>query len=397
MNFIYISPNFPDNHWYFCLHLRNNGANVLGIGDCPYYNLIPELRENLTEYYKVGSLENYDEVYRAVAYFIHKYGRIDYLESNNEYWLEQDAALRQDFHIVSGFQPADMALVKHKSRMKERYALAGIPAALYHMVDDKAGCLDFIRQVGYPVIVKPDNGVGAVSTYRIENEGELDAFLAEKDETQYIMEEYIDGTVVSYDAIVNSQGEPILEAGNMTLGSIMDMVNEQRSCRCMIRDRLPDQLRDMGRAALRVFGVKKRMVHFEFFCLNSDQRIGKAGEYAGLEVNMRPCGGILPTLINYAYSTDVYKIWADMMVFDESSKPIGGRRFCVLAGRRSERDYVMSLEEVRNTYADNIVEEGPVDPALATDLGDYAFLACFPTFEEVNAFFDRALQENCCI
>ena len=394
MNFIYISPNFPENHWLFCRYLRQNGVNVLGIGDCPYDNLIPELRESLNEYYKVSSLENYDEVYRAVAFFIHKHGRIDYLESNNEYWLEQDAALREDFHITTGFLPKEMDQVKRKSRMKERYAVAGIPTALYHLVDDRAGCMEFIREVGFPVIVKPDNGVGAVGTYRLRDEAELDDFLAQKDDTQYIMEEYIDGTVVSYDAIVNGRGEPILEAGNMTLGSIMDMVNEQRSCRVMIRDRLPEALQRMGRAALRAFHVKKRMVHFEFFCLNRDQRIGRKGEYAGLEVNMRPCGGILPTLINYAYSTDVYKIWADMIVYDRSAKPIGSQQFCVLAGRRNCRSYVMSLDEVRAIYSDCIVEEGSVDPALATDLGDYAFLARLPSMDHVNAFFDRVLEER---
>ncbi len=393
MTFIYISPNFPENHWNFCRFLRDNGVTVLGIGDCPYAQLKPELRDCLTEYYKTD-LEDYDSVYRAVAFFIHKYGRIDYLESNNEYWLEHDAALREDFNIKTGFRPADMEIVKHKSRMKEGYALAGIPAALYHLVDDRAGCEAFIRQVGYPVIVKPDNGVGATSTYRLENDAELDDFLARKDDRQFIMEECIDGTVVSYDAIVDSRGEPLYEAGNKTLGSIMDMVNEERSCRFMIRDRLPDTLRDMGRAALRAFGVKKRMIHFEFFELNRDQRIGKKGDYVGLEVNMRPCGGILPTMLNYAHSTDVYKIWADMIVFDRSDKAVGSQQFCVLAGRRKSRSYRMSEEAVRKEYADILVEESDVDPALATDLGDHIFLACLPSMDEVLAFFDRVLAEN---
>lgn len=40
-------------------------------------------------------MENYDEVYGAVGYFIWHYGRIDWLESNNEYWLEQDAVCVQ--------------------------------------------------------------------------------------------------------------------------------------------------------------------------------------------------------------------------------------------------------------------------------------------------------------
>ena len=92
-NFIFISPNFPTNYWQFCRELKNDGMNVLGIGDQPYDELKPELKDSLNEYYKVGSLENYDEVYRAVAFFTFKYGRIDWLESNNEYWLERDAAL----------------------------------------------------------------------------------------------------------------------------------------------------------------------------------------------------------------------------------------------------------------------------------------------------------------
>ena len=76
-NVIFISPNFPTNYWQFCRELKNNGMNVLGIGDAPYDELTGELKAGLNEYYKVGSLENYDEVYRAVAYFIFKHGRVE--------------------------------------------------------------------------------------------------------------------------------------------------------------------------------------------------------------------------------------------------------------------------------------------------------------------------------
>ena len=159
-NFVFISPNFPDNYWNFCRRLKENGLNVLGIGDCPYDDLTAELRSSLNEYYKVSSLENYDEVYRAVAFFIHKYGRVDWLESNNEYWLERDARLREDFNISTGFRPEDMPPVKFKSRMKERYALAGIPVARFHLVDDMDGCLGFIREAGYPARAGKRRGAG---------------------------------------------------------------------------------------------------------------------------------------------------------------------------------------------------------------------------------------------
>ena len=392
-NFVFLSPNFPDNYWNFCLRLRENGLNVLGIGDCPYDELSLELRASLNEYYKVSSLENYDEVYRAVAFFIHKYGRIDYLESNNEYWLERDARLREDFNISTGFRPVDMPPVKFKSKMKERYALAGIPVARFHLVDDPDGCAAFIAQVGYPVIVKPDNGVGATRTYRLENAGDLAAFFAEKDDTLYIMEEFIDGTVNSYDAIVNSQGEPIVETGNVTPESLMDVVNENGNSCFYIRNELPEDMRSRGRAALKAFGVKSRFVHFEFFRLNRDQHLGKANDVVALEVNMRPSGGISPSMMNYANGTDVYKIWADMIAYDQSFKGRENHQFCAFAGRRDARRYVMSREDVLREYAANVKEEGRVDPALATDMGDYMFLACFDTIEELNEFYRRVFAE----
>ena len=155
-NFIFISPNFPENYWMFCNHLKQNGLRVLGIGDCPYEQLKPELRNALHEYYKVTSLENYDEVFKAVAFFIYKYGKIDWLESNNEYWLERDAKLRTAFNITSGFKEEDMEKVKCKSAMKAYYAKAGIPTARYHLVSDFEGAKKFANTVGYPVVVKPD-------------------------------------------------------------------------------------------------------------------------------------------------------------------------------------------------------------------------------------------------
>ena len=68
-NFIFISPNFPTNYWMFCRELKQNGLRVLGIGDQPYDELTLDLKSSLDEYYKVASLENYEEVYRAVALF----------------------------------------------------------------------------------------------------------------------------------------------------------------------------------------------------------------------------------------------------------------------------------------------------------------------------------------
>ena len=128
MNFIFISPAFPKNYYNFCDRLKKNKVNVLGIGDTPYNELDEKVKASLTEYYKVNSLESYDEMYRAVAYLAFKYGKIDCLESNNEYWLRQDAKLRTDFNI-NGAKIDDVISFTSKSNMKEYYIKAGVPVA----------------------------------------------------------------------------------------------------------------------------------------------------------------------------------------------------------------------------------------------------------------------------
>ena len=387
-NFVFLSPNFPENYWMFCRELKNNGLRVLGIGDCPFEDLRQELRESLHEYYKVSSLENYDEVYRGVAWFIHRYGRIDWLESNNEYWLERDAQLRQDFHITSGFQPEDMARIKYKSGMKPYYQRAGIRTARYHIVDDFDGCMAFIGEVGFPVIVKPDNGVGASHTYKLKDEDDLAGFLAEKDpDVSYIMEEFVTAEVNSYDAIINAEGEPIFETGNVSPISIMDIVNDNDNSIYYIVKELADDVRAAGRAAVASFGVRSRFVHFEFFRLTCDQPMGSKGDVVALEVNMRPCGGFSPDMMNFANSTDVYKIWADMIAFDASTKPLGERSFCGFVGRRDGKEFQVSDEELSWRYAGQLKMVGRIPDALSGAMGNRMFIGCFPTEEAMNAFY----------
>ncbi|MBE5796906.1 MAG: ATP-grasp domain-containing protein [Clostridiales bacterium] len=391
-NFVFISPNFPTNYWQFCKHLKDNGLRVLGVGDCPYDDLLPELRASLTEYYKVGSMENYDEVYRAVAFFISKYGRIDWLESNNEYWLERDAMLRTDFHITSGFQVSDMERIKYKSKMKPYYEAVGIKTARYHIVDNFDACKAFIDVVGYPVIVKPDNGVGASSTYKLKNDEELRSFIDSMDRSvSYIMEEFITAEVNSYDAIIDSKGEPIFETGNVTPNSIMDVVNNgDNSIYYMVKE-LPEDTRRAGRATVKSFGVKNRFVHFEFFRLTADHpHMGKKGDVVALEVNMRPCGGFSPDMMNFANSTDVYKIYADMIAYDSTLKTCGERNFCAFAGRRDGKNFKLSHDELCAKYAASMKMVTRIPDALAGAMGNQMYVANFPTEEAMNAFYADA-------
>ena len=393
-NVVFISPNFPTNYWQFCRELKKNGMNVLGIGDQPYEELNPELKENLHEYYKVSNLENYDEVYRGVAFLIFKYGPIDWLESNNEYWLERDARVRTAFHITSGFQEEDIPRIKYKSKMKEYYRNVGISTARYYLVEDREGCLEFIQKVGYPVVVKPDNGVGASQTYKLSSDEELDNFLKKKTpDVSYIMEEFVYAEVNSYDAIIDSHGEPLFETGNVTPMSIMDIVNNQDNSIYYILKELPSDTRQAGRATVKSFGVKSRFVHFEFFRLLKDQKgLGTKGSIIALEVNMRPCGGFTPDMIDFAHSTNVYKIWADMVAFDKTEIESGPHAYCAYAGRRDGKNFLLNDSQVAEKYENRLKMNQRIPDVLAGAMGNQMFVALFDTKEEMDLFYKDVLS-----
>lgn len=406
MNFIFISPHFPHTYWEFCNRLKQNGVNVLGIADAPYESLTSELKDSLTEYYKVDNLENYNEVHRAVSFFSFKYGRIDWIESNNEYWLEQDARLRTDFNVTTGIKNDGIAAIKEKSEMKKYYAKGGIPTA--RQIKASRGVyntISFAEKVGYPLIAKPDVGVGAGGTHKIHNVDELHDFFNQKkdDAMNYVVEEFITGDICSYDAIIDSHSKPIFESMTVWPPSIMDIVNKQLDLSYYVAPTIPDTLSELGRKTVEAFGVKSRFVHLEFFRLDRDRKgLGKKGDFVALEVNMRPAGGYTPDMINFAHSTDIYRIWADMVTYDRSqtaaaykhdagnalSLPWKEEYFCAFASRRDIYDYVHSIDDVKEKYGERIVMCERMPEILSGAMGQQMFTVKLKTKEEVDEFVE---------
>ena len=396
VNFVFVSPQFPKTYWNFCDRLKRNGVNVLGIGDTPYDEIPNELKACLTEYYRVDNMGNYDSMVRAMGYFTMRYGKIDWLESNNEYWLEQDAALRTDFNINTGAKNDFIDRIKFKSKMKESYIAARVPVARHHMVSDLAGAKAFVKEVGYPVIVKPDNGCGAEATYKLKNDAELEAFYADLPAVQYIMEEFIDGTIVSFDGVADSNCVPLFYTSNVFPTPMIDIVNSMGDLSYWTQKNVPEALRDMGFRTIKAFGAKSRFFHCEFFRLNTGKKgLGEKGDYVALEVNMRPAGGYTPDLINYANSVDCYQIWADMVCYDEvrHQNLEGPHYFCVYAGRRDCHTYKHSHEEIMEKYGSAMKMCDRIPDVLSLDMGNQMYVINVDTEEERDEFI-RFVQEK---
>ena len=391
MNLVFISPHFPETYWHFCAGAKANGVNVLGIADTPWDNLSKELRDSLTDYYQVQNLEDYGAVYRAVAWFAHKYGKIDWIESNNEYWLEQDARLRTDFNVTTGIKTDRIASIKNKSEMKKYYALGGIPTARQIKCSEgPAKVKAFARKTGYPVIAKPDNGVGASGTFKLSSEPELEAWFNDHagNYNLFVLEEFITGHLVSYDAIFNHKGEPIFENNSMFPTPVMDIVHGNLESCYWINKTVPAKLAEIGRRTVKAFGITSRFVHLEFFKLDRDREsLGKKGDYVGLEVNMRPPGGFTPDMMNFAHSTDVYQIWADMVAFGERRKGMGEQFYCAYVGRRDGRSYRHSHSDVLSRYGSAICMCQRMPAVLADALGDMVYIVRLREKKEIDQFF----------
>ena len=392
MNYIFISPAYPVTCTYFCDRLNKLGVNVLGIGDVPYDTLNDQLKNALTEYYYVSSLEDYDQVYRAAAFFIHKYGRIDWLESLNEYWLPTDARLRTDFNIAVGTRENGIGNLVRKSGMKRVFLEAGIPTARQHCVTDPGSGKAFAAQVGYPVIVKPDIGVGANGAMKLETEDELAEFYRNLPSVPYVMEEFLSGDICTYDAVIDSRCEPLFES-MCTYAPVIDSVQDDEDIHFYTTADVPPRLRELGRKAAKAFGADRRFVHFEFIQLTRDyEGIGKAGDYAAMEVNMRPAGGHDPDMMNFAQSIDVFRIYAEMVTSDRRLSPGSSERYlCAYAARKDGHTFSHSHEEIMARYGDCIVMQEEMPPIDWPSMGRYVYMARFKEKEEMEKYFEFVL------
>lgn len=376
MNFISFSPHFPPNYYRFSVSLKNAGINVLGIGDEHYDSLHPQLKSVLTEYYRVDDLHNYEELKCAVTYFIERYGKIDGIDSHNEYWLETESRLRQDFNI-NGLKPADMGRIKKKSEMKKVFQQSGLNVARGMLAGTLEQARDFAREVGYPLIAKPDSGVGAANTWKIENESALDDFFLKKPGIDYLIEEFIWGDIFSFDGLADNSGNLVFYTAMKNEKGVMEVVHEDSHVYYYTLRDIPHDLEESGRKMLEAFGVKGRFFHFEFF------REHTSGRLVALEVNMRPPGGFTTDMFNYTADIDIYNEWAAMLVNQDRDTDFTRKYFVCFVSRKWKYNYEHTHEALLEMYPGIIVFHDKVNDVLSRAMGNYCYLLRSPELEKV--------------
>ncbi|ABK18009.1 ATP-grasp domain-containing protein [Syntrophobacter fumaroxidans] len=374
MNVVFISPNFPPTWFNFCTALREAGATVLGIGDSPYDELRPELRAALTEYYRVPAMGDYDAMLRACGFFTHRYGKIDRIESHTEFWLGIDARLREDFNVF-GQKPHDLEINRRKTGMKRGFIKAGIPCADGVLATDATVVRRFVAEHGYPVIFKPDQGVGAADTFKVAGDEQLDAVLGNLP-PGYMVEKALSGDLLSFDGLTARDGSIVFRTAHHFSAGIMETVNERRHLHYYSLRDIPPELERLGRKTVAAFDVRERFFHIEFFRRDPST-------YHALEINVRPPGGFSLDMMNYACDIDLFRWWAESVVHDRRDFSFERKYHAAHASRRHGVNYRFGHEQLLAEIGPLVVNHLEIPDALSGAMGNYAYLLRSPDQGEI--------------
>ena len=377
MNYLLVSPNFPISQEFFAKGLKEKGINVLGVGSESYDALSQTLKDNLVEYFRVNDLEDYEEVFRAVAFLTYKYGKIDRIESNNEYWLELDARLREDFNVY-GVKPKQLELTKYKSKMKTMFKEAGARVAKGYAANNKEELNGILKKLELPLIAKPDNGVGSANTYKLLTQRDVEEFINEWNEkVSYFFEEFVEnGVLCTYDGLINQHGDIVFETSFIYTQPTLDLVNNGLDYANIIEPNIDPKLKELGQRIVYKFGMRERFFHIEFFRLPD-------GEYIALEYNNRIAGGTCIDLYNYSYNISLYEIYADVAL-DKKIKDIVTNKYTLSLSRRNRYQYKNSLEDIKAKYSYSIRMITTVPEVFSAAMGNTIIIISVENKEQIT-------------
>jgi biotin carboxylase len=261
--------------------------------------------------------------------------------------------------------------------MHDLFKQAGIPHPDAISAREASGVKAFARKVGYPLVLKPDVGVGAARTFKVSTDAEVDeAFSTPL--PGYIAQSFVRGTIVTYDGLVDAGGHIVFAFSHEYSVGIMESVLEQQDLAIWSHKELPPALDAMGRKAVEALGLRERWFHLEFFRMAD-------GSYVALEANLRPPGAFLTDMMNYACDMDVYRLWARML----TGENLRGFRYtskyhvCHI-GRRTGHSYRHGHGEVVARLGDALLMHREMPAVFTSALGDEMYLTRHPELDAMR-------------
>lgn len=358
MNVVFVAPYFGANMVHCIQKLGEMNIRVGVISHQGLDALPKPLAKRIDGHYKIDDAMDPGQLAVATRAFAKDWGRVDRLIGFLEQMQVPLADVRDRLQIpgVGGEVARNF---RDKNRMKEVLRRAGIPVARQKLVSQPADALAFVAQVGFPVVLKPVDGMGSKGTMRCNDEAELYQalnMLLPRPEAPVQAEEFVTGEEHTCETVL-IDGQPVWRTSTYYLPGPLQVLENpwMQYCVLLPKEEQPHVARfaPVNTAALRALGMVTGLSHMEWF-LRAD------GSPVVSEVGARPPGVNIMTMNGLAADGDAWGEWLEVQVFGRwglgPRKRAVGCAFLRGQGRGRRVVAVHGVDELRARLGDQIAE-----------------------------------------
>jgi hypothetical protein len=234
-----------------------------------------------------------------------EHGSLEQIVTSQETLLEAVAFANEALGLP-GLALETVRRALDKTRLKSTLLAAGINTPRYEIVSDFGETQRFVAAVGLPIVLKSVVGSGALATFLIHSESDLEKLI---ESGPFLAEQYITGQELCIDTIT-IDSKPQFHSICCYQPSILTAVDQpatQWSC-VMPRDMTPYRhFIEQGLKAISALNPGNAMTHMEGF-------IDAADCTWFTDATLRPAGARIAPMLAHAYDVDPYLAWARVAV-----------------------------------------------------------------------------------
>jgi carbamoylphosphate synthase large subunit len=377
MNVVFVEPFFPANQRQFARALAESGATVIGVGEYPADALDDQLKGWLHHYQQISSVTDVDALTWAVRAAQDRLW-VDRLEATVEAHTLPTAQVREAC-AIPGTSQATAWLCRDKPSMKQALREAGVPTAASAAANSADEVRAFAEQTGYPVILKPRSGAGALDTMRADDAAGLDHALGVfggQGAGSIAVEEFIEGHEGFYDTITIN-GAVAADFASHYYPNVLDAMRERWISPQFVStnriDTAPEygELREMGQRVITALGIETSATHMEWF-------FGPKGLKFS-EIGCRPPGVGAWDLYSAGNDMDVYRAWANAITHGETGSSPTRQYASGIVALRPDRDGAITgysgVDELREQFDEWVIDAHLPDPGTPTQPVEAGYMA----------------------
>lgn len=270
--------------------------------------------------------------------------------------------------------------------MKLFFKAHQIPVVDGYRVQTDAEIQATFVKLGFPLIAKPDNGVGASDTHKIVDKESLDNFIANRHHgTAYFMESFIHGNIVTFDGLTDQDGKVVFYSSMSYSEPALETLEGHHEMYFYEDRKVAPDVRKYGLKAVKAFEIKERFFHIEFF------RLADGTLYA-LEVNCRPAGGSSIDLMNYGHEINLFEAYAQIVTQNHFTQEIKNNYYSTYFSRFNGHEYAHSLEDIQTKYGQYLKEIQHIPDAFSDVMGNIGLIfntEAQETIAEISRYVDE--------